>query len=366
MDVGDWLRSLGLGQYETDFRDNAIDGKVLPKLTSEDLKELGVASVGHRRTLLSAIAELSATPASPIAVPSAAPAEGPAPDAAERRQLTVMFCDLVGSTAMSARLDPEDMREIIGAYHKSCATLITQNGGFVAKYMGDGVLAYFGYPQAHEHDAERAVRAGLAIVEAAPKMQTVAGALHVRVGIATGIVVVGDLLGSGHAQERGVVGDTPNLAARLQSIAAPDSVVIAEGTRKLLGRSVRASRPRPAGPQGRRRNGARLRGVAGEFAGKPLRGAALRAASRTLVGREEELELLLRRWARAKSGEGQVVLLSGEAGIGKSRLTAALLERLAGEPHVAHALFLLAAARRQRALSDHQPSGARRRAGAGR
>ena len=168
MDVGNWLGSFGLGQYETAFRDNAIDGKVLSKLTSEDLKELGVVSVGHRRTLLSAIAELSATPASAIAVPSAAPAEGPAPDAAERRQLTVMFCDLVGSTAMSARLDPEDMREVIGAYHKSCATLITQNGGFVAKYMGDGVLAYFGYPQAHEHDAERAVRAGLAIVEAAP------------------------------------------------------------------------------------------------------------------------------------------------------------------------------------------------------
>ena len=244
-----------------------------------------------------------------------------------------MFCDLVGSTAMSARLDPEDMREIMGAYHKSCATLITQNGGFVAKYMGDGVLAYFGYPQAHEHDAERAVRAGLAIVEAAPKMQTVAGALHVRVGIATGIVIVGDLLGSGHAQERGVVGDTPNLAARLQSIAAPDSVVIAEGTRKLLGELFELA---DLGPQD-------LKGVPGTARAY----AALRENSREsrfealhsgglteLVGREEELELLLRRWARAKSGEGQAVLLSGEAGIGKSRLTAALLERLAGEPHV--------------------------------
>ena len=183
--------------------------------------------MGHRKRLLKAIAsaDWGHAPDQPAAK------IGPKPrDAAERRQLTVMFCDLVGSTAMSARLDPEDMREIIGTYHKCCATLITQNGGFVAKYMGDGMLAYFGYPQAHEHDAERAVRAGLAIVEAAPKMQTVAGApLHVRVGIATGIVVVGDLLGSGESRERGVVGDTPNLAARLQSIATPDSVVIGDG-----------------------------------------------------------------------------------------------------------------------------------------
>ena len=147
-----------------------------------------------------------------------------------------MFCDLVGSTAMSARLDPEDMRGIIAAYHNCCATLIASNGGFVAKYMGDGVLAYFGYPRAHEHDAERAVRAGLAIVESAPKLGTSAGGpLHVRVGIATGIVVVGDLLGSGEAQERGVVGETPNLAARLQGIAEPDRVVIGESTRRLLG-----------------------------------------------------------------------------------------------------------------------------------
>ena len=232
MDVEAWLRGLGLQQYLASFRDNEIDGAVLRDLTADDLRELGVASVGHRRKLLSAISELSAASDSVMATSSA---QLPAPDAAERRQLTVMFCDLVGSTAMSARLDPEDMRAIIGAYHKCCASLIAANGGFVAKYMGDGVLAYFGYPQAHEHDAERAVRAGLAIVEAAPKLQTVAGALHVRVGIATGIVVVGDLLGSGEAQERGVVGDTPNLAARLQVIAEPDMVVIAEGTRRLLG-----------------------------------------------------------------------------------------------------------------------------------
>ena len=244
-----------------------------------------------------------------------------------------MFVDLVGSTALAARLDPEDIRDVFAAYHKCCAGLIASNGSFVAKYMGDGVLAYFGYPQAHEHDAENAVRAALAIVAAAPKLNTAAGSpLHVRVGVATGIVVVGDLLGSGEAQERGVVGDTPNLAARLRGIAEPDSVVIAEGTREVLGNLFELQ------DLGTRD----LKGIA-----RPARvWAALRASSvanhfealhgtdlTPLVGREEECELLLRRWTRAKSGEGQVVLLSGEAGIGKSRLTAALLERLANEPH---------------------------------
>jgi class 3 adenylate cyclase/predicted ATPase len=334
MDVGDWLRSLGLSEYEPAFRDNQIDGEVLRNLTGDDLKELGVASVGHRRKLLSTIAKLLGTSAEPTAVSRVSGVEPSAHDVAERRQLTVMFCDLVGSTALAARLDPEDMRAIIGAYHKCCANLIERNGGFVAKYMGDGVLAYFGYPQAHEHDAERAVRAGLAIVEAAPKLQTVAGApLRVRAGIATGIVVVGDLLGSGEARERGVVGDTPNLAARLQGIAEPDSVVIAEGTRKLLGNLFELV---DLGPQD-------LKGVAGPTrayaalreSAQESRFEALHAGGLTaLVGREEEIELLLRRWAKAKAGEGHVVLLSGEAGIGKSRLTAALLERLTGEPHV--------------------------------
>src|SRR5271163_387295 len=233
MDVGDWLRSLGLGQYEALFRENEIDAEVLADLTDGDLEKLGVP-MGHRKRLLKAIASLGSTetavkPAAPVALQTST-------DAAERRQLTVMFCDLVGSTAMSARLDPEDLRGIIGAYHRCCAERIEREGGFVAKYMGDGVLAYFGYPRAHEHEAERDVQAGLAIVEAAPKLVTAAGApLHVRVGIATGLVVVGDLIGSGEAQERGVVGDTPNLAARLQAIADPDMVVIAESTRRLLG-----------------------------------------------------------------------------------------------------------------------------------
>ena len=228
----------------------------------------------------------------------------------------------------------------------------------MAKYMGDGVLVYFGYPQAHEDDAERAVRAGLELVAAVSDLKTHA-ALQTRVGIATGLVVVGDLIGSGASQEQAIVGETPNLAARLQGIAEPNSVVIAESTRKLVGNLFELE---DLGAKD-------LKGIAG-----PVRAwAALRPASvesrfeafhatglTELVGREEELELLLRRWSKAKTGEGQVVLLSGEAGIGKSRLTAALLERLAAEPTHALAVLLLAAAHRQRALSDHQPDGARR------
>jgi class 3 adenylate cyclase len=238
MDVGVWLRGLGLGQYEAAFRENEIGGDVLPNLTADDLKELGVTVVGHRRKLLTAIGSLGG-PLPTSDMTATAPPPPPlrdrhARDTAERRQLTVMFCDLVGSTALSARLDPEDMREIVGAYHRSCAEQITKAGGFVAKYMGDGVLAYFGYPRAHEHDAERAVVAGIALAEAVPMLKTAAGTpLQVRVGIATGLVVVGDLIGSGDAQERGVVGDTPNLAARLQALAEPNMVVIADSTRKL-------------------------------------------------------------------------------------------------------------------------------------
>ncbi len=273
MDVGDWLRSLGLGEYEPAFRNNEIDGEVLPNLTGDDLRELGVASVGHRRKLLSAIAELSRASAGPTAFAKAARAESLAHDAAERRQLTVMFSDLVGSTALSAQLDPEDLRGVIAAYHRCCAALIERGGGFVAKFMGDGVLAYFGYPEAHEDDAERAVRAGIAIVEGAPKLVTAAGSpLHVRIGIATGLVVLGDVIGSGEAQERGVVGETPNLAARLQGIAEPDGVVIADGTRRLLGDLFELV-DLGARDQGRRQARAGLGRAAREFSREPLRGA---------------------------------------------------------------------------------------------
>ena len=285
--------------------------------------------------LLDAIAALRSdasgkTPSVDAATTSSAPSAHPE-DRAERRQVTVMFSDLVGSTALSARMDPEDLREVISAYQKCVAETVRRFGGFVAKYMGDGVLIYFGYPQAHEDDAERAVRAGLELVAAVGALKTHAP-LQTRVGIATGLVVVGDLIGSGASQEQAIVGETPNLAARLQGIAEPNSVVIAESTRKLVGNLFELE---DLGAQD-------LKGISG-----PVRAwAALRPASvesrfdalhasglTELVGREEELELLLRRWSKAKSGEGQVVLLSGEPGIGKSRLTAALLERLATEPH---------------------------------
>jgi class 3 adenylate cyclase/tetratricopeptide (TPR) repeat protein len=334
MDVVVWLRGLGLGKYEAAFRENEIDETVLPSLTHETLRELGVAAVGHRLKLLDAIAALrpntSGKAPSGDAATTASPASVPPEDRAERRQVTVMFSDLVGSTALSARMDPEDLREVISAYQKSVAETVQRFGGFVAKYMGDGVLIYFGYPQAHEDDAELAVRAGLEVIAAVSAVKSPVP-LQTRVGIATGMVVVGDLIGSGEAQERGIVGETPNLAARLQGIAEPNMVVIADGIRQLIGDLFELQY---LGSKD-------LKGIAG-----PVRGwAALRASlveSRfeamhssgltALVGREEETELLLRRWSRAKAGEGQVVLLSGEAGIGKSRLTAALLERLATEP----------------------------------
>jgi class 3 adenylate cyclase/predicted ATPase len=326
LDIDSWLSGIGLEQYAQTLRDHAIDGDVLAELTDEHLRELGLP-LGARLKLMRAIAALGTVEQKPAA-PAIAP-RAPHPDA-ERRQVTVMFSDLVGSTALSARMDPEDLREVISGYQKCVTATVQRFGGFVAKYLGDGVLVYFGYPQAHEHDAERAVLAGLELIAAVTALKSPVS-LQTRVGIATGLVVVGDLMGSGEAQERGIVGETPNLAARLQGIAEPNTVVIAEGTRRLLGNLFDLE---DLGPKD-------LKGIGG-----PVRAwAALRAsavASRfealhasgltALVGREEESDLLLRRWSRAKTGEGQVVLLSGEAGIGKSRLTAALLESVAGEP----------------------------------
>ncbi len=330
MDLGAWLRSLGLAEYEAAFRENRIDEAVLPKLTAEDLKELGVSALGDRRKLLDAIATLHAN-ISPMPAAAARVTETSPRDVAERRQVTVMFSDLVGSTALSARMDPEDLREVIMAYQKCVVETVRRFGGYVAKYMGDGVLVYFGYPQAHEDDAERAVRAGLELVRAVSDLKTSA-ALRTRVGIATGLVVVGDLIGSGAAQEQAVVGETPNLAARLQGVAEPNAVVIAESTRRLLGNLFDLE---DLGAQNLKgisapvRAWAALRPSSAEGRFEALHGRGLT----DLVGREEELEILLRRWWKAKTGEGQVVLLSGEPGIGKSRLTAALMERLAREPH---------------------------------
>ena len=243
-----------------------------------------------------------------------------------------MFTDLVGSTALSTRLDPEDLRAVIGSYHKCVAETVGRFDGFVAKYMGDGVLAYFGYPRASEHDAEQAVRAGLALVEAVPKLETNAGTrLQVRVGIGTGLVVVGDLLGEGAAKEQAVVGETPNLAARLQAAAAPGTVVIGPTTRRLLGSLFDYNDLGAIEVKGFDKAVNAYQVV--RQSTTESRFEALRASTTPLVGRDEEIDLLLRRWAQAKSGDGQVVLICGEPGIGKSRITQTLVERLAGEPH---------------------------------
>jgi class 3 adenylate cyclase/tetratricopeptide (TPR) repeat protein len=331
--IGDWLEKLGMSEYGQCFADNKIDVSVLRHLTDQDLKDIGIP-LGHRRKILAAITEMGTAPATPAATPATEPKPQ---DTAERRQVTVMFSDLVGSTALSARMDPEDLREVISAYQKCVAETVGRFGGFVAKYMGDGVLVYFGYPHAHEDDAERAVRAGLELVAAIGGLKTHAP-LQTRVGIATGLVVVGDLIGSGASQEQAIVGKTPNLAARLQSIAEPNSVLIAESTRNLVGNLFELE---DFGAQDLKGISGSVRAwVAMRLSSAESRFDAFHASGLTdLVGREEELEILLRRWSKAKSGQGQVVLLSGEPGIGKSRLTAALLERAAPEPHTRFRYF---------------------------
>ncbi|HXW28280.1 MAG TPA: adenylate/guanylate cyclase domain-containing protein [Xanthobacteraceae bacterium] len=326
--VADWLNNLGMSEYAQRFADNDIDFSILSELTDQDLEKIGVASLGHRRKLLRAIASLEIEKSQPTGV--AATKLSPS-DTAERRQVTVMFSDLVGSTALSVRMDPEDLREVISTYQKCVAETVGRFGGFVAKFMGDGVLIYFGYPRAHEDDAERAVRAGLELVRTVAALESPIS-LQTRVGIATGLVVVGDLIGSGEAQERGIVGETPNLAARLQGIAAPDTVVVAESTRRLIGDlfELDALGERDIKGIGRVRLSVALRPSALEGRFDALHAGKLSA----LLGREEETDLLLRRWRRAQGGEGQVVLVSGEPGIGKSHLTAAVAERAENNPHM--------------------------------
>jgi class 3 adenylate cyclase/tetratricopeptide (TPR) repeat protein len=327
-----WLDSIGLGQYGGAFEANKIDMDLLEQVDDQILKDMGVSAAGDRLRIRNAIAKLITASVAELNLSPTTPKHETTTPSAERRQLTVMFCDLVGSTALSARLDPEDLRGIITAYHRCCTELVERNGGFVAKYMGDGVLTYFGYPKAHEHDAERAVRAGLALVEAVPKLATNVGSpLQVRIGMATGLVVVGDLIGAGAAQEQAVVGETPNLAARLQALAEPGTVVIASSTRLLTGGLF----------EYRDLGAFELKGFAGNVpAWQVLReGAAesrfeaLRATTMPLVGRDEEIELLLRRWEQTKKGDGCVVLISGEPGIGKSRIAQTIVERLSGEAH---------------------------------
>jgi class 3 adenylate cyclase/predicted ATPase len=332
-DVRKWLEGIGLAQYADAFEANDIDMDLLEEVDEQVLKDIGISSAGHRLRIRSAIAKLARTSRGDVGPDGEIGKSKQQATSAERRQLTVMFVDLVGSTALCTRLDPEDMREVTGAYHRCCTDQINKVGGFVAKYMGDGVLAYFGYPQAHEDDPERAVRGALSLIDAVPKLRTGHDIeLLVRVGLATGVVVVGDLIGEGDARERGVVGDTPNLAARLQALAEPGQLVISQSTQRLTG-----------GLFDYRDLGAiALKGFAEPVQAWHVLGASTaegrfyaqhQSGLTPLVGREEELEKLQRTWEQAREGEGRVVLLSGEPGIGKSRLTDALQGLVAGEQH---------------------------------
>jgi len=327
MDVGSWLRNLGLGQYETAFIANAIDSDVLAELTEVDFEKIGIP-LGDRKRLMRAINAMVA--ATPCAVTKGTPAA----HGAERRHLTVLICDLVGSTALTARLDPEDMSAVIDAYHAACARITLSYDGFLADFRGDGILAYFGYPRAHEDDAERTVRAGLDIIAAVARLETRAGEpLSVRIGIATGIVVVGDLGdGEGKLREHAVVGDAPNLAARLQAVVEPNTVVVAESTRRLLGDLFRL---RDLGKHALKGIGDPVRAWAVEgLSASESRFEAVRpAGSADLIGRDAEMDFLLERQRLAWKGEGQIILISGEAGIGKSRLAAALADRVARQSH---------------------------------
>ena len=334
MDVGGWLRNLGLGQYEPSFIENAIDFDVLPELTEGDLEKLGMP-LGDRKRIIKAIkARAGGSPSALITTQvGESPSNSTPMAAAERRHLTVMICDLVGSTALSAQLDPEDMAAVIDAFQAACARITLAFDGFLVDFQGDGILVYFGYPRAHEDDAERTVRAGLDIAAAVARLKTPAKEpLSVRIGIATGLVVVGDLGGKGASREHAVVGDTPNLAARLQALAEPGTVVVAASTRRLLGDLFRL---RDLGLQ-------KVKGINEPIAAWTVDGVsasqsrfeAIHAAALTdLIGREDELDFLLKRQQLAWKGEGQIVLISGEPGIGKSRLVAALEERIADVPH---------------------------------
>jgi len=338
MDVPGWLQANGFERFVDLFDEHEIDGDVLGELTDADLAGLGIP-LGPRKKLLRAIKSLASLPKHESAPEEAASTYqsssqyAASQGSAERRQLTVMFVDLVGSTALSERLDPEDMRDVITSYQNTVAGVVTRFEGQVAKYMGDGVLCYFGWPKAHEDDAERSIRAGLAIMHALTKLKTHDGeALAARAGVATGLVVVGDLIGEGAAQEEAVVGETPNLAARVQGLAEPNQVVVAEATRHLLGDMFKLADL----------GGHELKGISGKTSAYVVTGervaesrfeARSSGAISALIGRDHELALMLERWKQAKANEGQLLFLSGEAGIGKSRIARAMIEEVAIEPH---------------------------------
>jgi class 3 adenylate cyclase/predicted ATPase len=342
-DVTRWLESLGLDKYAEVFAENAVGLDILHQLKEKHLKELGVL-LGDRLRLLEAIKTLDSAPTtiSPEAVPTSTPVPviptTRLTGEAQRRQLTVMFCDLVDSTALSSQLDPEDMREVITSFQDTAREGIQQYAGFIARYMGDGILVYFGYPQAHEDDAERAVRAGLAIVQSMAQPNTditkqYGVELAVRVGVATGPVVVGDIIGEGAAEEAAVIGETPNLAARLQNLAAPNQVTVAPATYQLLGALFEYEDLGAHQVKGIDQP-IQVWRVVGERDVDSRYEATRMGSGLPLVGRQEELGLLTRSWEATKQGHGQVVLIQGEGGIGKSRLLEALREQIHGEDYI--------------------------------
>ena len=321
----DWLREIELERYAAVFADNDIDFSVVHKLTETDLRELGV-TLGHRKKFLAARDSLDLNQAAKTPTPISTPASSPNQiDSGERRQLTVMFCDLVGSTALSEKLDPEELRALLHDYRTVCGQVIARYEGDVARYVGDGILTYFGWPKAHEEDAERALRAALEIIQAV-KGASVTEPLAVRIGIATGPVVVGEQAGVGE-QSKLAIGSTPNLAARLQGLAAPDQIVIASSTRRLVGNAFELADLGEHEVKGISEPVRAWRVMAVGAAASRFE-ASQGAALTPLVGREQDIRLLLERWQLAQDGEGQVVLLSGEPGIGKSRILSALHERL--------------------------------------
>jgi predicted ATPase/class 3 adenylate cyclase len=333
--IAEWLASIGLEEYSQRFVDNGVDLSVVPDLTEQDLKDLGVL-LGHRRKITRAIAAFDQAALTPH---TAAIGQIAREEEGERRHLTVIFCDLVGSSALSTRLDPEDMRRVIASYHASIGEIIARYEGMIARYMGDGVLAYFGYPRAQEDDAERAVRAALALVEQVAKLQiNVDATLQARVGIATGTVVVSELLINKNPAEHAVVGETPNLAARLQALANPGTVLICPSTHRLAGELFDYQDLGPAALKGWAEPMPiwQVLGSSGVESGSEV---IHRAKLSPLYGRDEEIELLLRRWRHATQGEGRVVLLTGEPGIGKSHISRALDERLQIEPHITLRFF---------------------------